>query len=125
MKRKISLRDTDATGVVYFTELLRMAQESTSDLFSVRKMIEKEDFLMPVVHVEADYFFPLRVGDEVKIVLKVEKVGTSSFTLRFSFLGSKKKVMAEVSIVHVAILKKTGASIPIPRQVLKAFAGWV
>jgi 1,4-dihydroxy-2-naphthoyl-CoA hydrolase len=121
MKRKIQLRDTDATGVVYFTELLRLAQETASDLLSIREMIEKEDFITPIVHAEVDYFFPLKVGDEVDIVTKVEKVGTTSFTLGFSFFGSKKREMAKASIIHVVIRKKTGIPIPIPKRILRAF----
>src|SRR4051812_12290672 len=83
--KKIRLRDTDATGVLYFTEQLRMALEVLEDCFSLQEMIEKENFLMPIVHAESDYNAPLKVGDTVEISISCEKIGTSSFTLKYRF----------------------------------------
>jgi 1,4-dihydroxy-2-naphthoyl-CoA hydrolase len=113
--KKIRLRDTDATGVLYFTEQLRMALETLEDCFSLRSLLEKEAFLMPIVHAEADYFAPLRVGDEVEITLSCEKLGTTSFTLGYRFYDPKRqKEVGKASIVHVVISKETGKSIPVP-----------
>jgi 4-hydroxybenzoyl-CoA thioesterase len=38
---------------------------------------------LPAVHVDADFASPLRFGDEVRIALTVERLGTSSCALRF------------------------------------------
>lgn len=116
--KKIRLRDTDATGVLYFTEQLRMALEALEDCFSLKEMIEKDNFLMPIVHAEADYYSPLKVGDEVEISISCEKIGTSSFTLSYRFYCPVRQLDAgKVSIVHVTVSKESGKSIPIPERV--------
>lgn len=113
--KKIRLRDTDATGVLYFTEQLRMALEAFEDRFSLREMIEAQNFLMPIVHAESDYFAPLKVGDEVEISASCTKIGTSSFTLHYRFFCPKRQIeVGRVSIVHVTVSKETEKSIPIP-----------
>ncbi len=119
----ISLRDTDATGVLYFTEQFRIALEAfesylkTSGL-SIGKLIETTDFLLPIVHAEGDYLSPLQAGDEVDINLKVLKIGTSSFTLHYTLTSSDKKKVGEATIVHVTISRESKKSIPIPEPLL-------
>ena len=124
----IHLRDTDATGVLYFSEQLRMALEAfeaflTERGFSLRKVIESA-YLMPIVHASSDYFAPLKVGDRVEITLKVAKVGTSSVTLQYSFYDPDRQLMVgKAEIVHVLVLKETGAATPIPDFLRQVFEG--
>ncbi len=119
--RMIQLRDTDATGVLYFADQFKIALE-TLEFFlkksgtSLGIIIDKENFLLPIVHAESDYLAPLRVGDEVEITLSVKKIGTSSFTLHYAFHDKEKQIpVGSVSIVHVTVSKETKKSIPIPQ----------
>ena len=119
MRVKIRLRDTDATGVLYFTEQMRLAVEVLEEHFSLKKMLEKENFFLPIVHAEADYFLPLTLGDEVDITPCVKKVGTTSFALEYTFWDpDRKKEVGKVVIIHVATCKKTKKPIPLPPGVL-------
>lgn len=117
MRVKIRLRDTDATGVLYFTEQMRLAMDVLEESFSLREMLDKEDFLLPVVHAESDYLAPLMVGDEVEVTPSVQKIGTKSFSLHYQFCKEGKKV-GQVTITHVAVSKMDRNSIPIPQRVL-------
>jgi 1,4-dihydroxy-2-naphthoyl-CoA hydrolase len=117
--RTIRLRETDATGVLYFAEQLKLALEAFEAFLSEKKfhlmdLIRQGEFLLPVVHVEANYMHPLRVGDEVEMRLEVEKVGSSSFTLKTIFY-LKEMLVGDVRIVHVATSSETGRSIVLPQ----------
>lgn len=124
-KRTIYLRDTDATGVLFFTEQFRLVLEVLETFFqkqgfSLREMIEKKVFLMPIVHAESDYFSPLYVGDTLTVHLSLEKIGTSSFTLVYHLFDElEKEEKGRVSIVHVIISRETCKSIPIPKELKK------
>ena len=64
-ERIIRLRETDATGVLFFSEKLKLALEVFESYLydkgiTVQQMIEASEFLMPIVHAEADYSAPLR-----------------------------------------------------------------
>jgi YbgC/YbaW family acyl-CoA thioester hydrolase len=120
-KRTIRLVETDATGVIYFSELLKLGLETfeaflESGGFTLQHMIEKEDFLMPIVHAEADFLGPIKVGDCAEIYLSLGAIGTSSFTLSTS-LFIEGKEMGKTSIVHVSISKETRKSISIPQKI--------
>ncbi len=127
LRRTIFLRETDATGVLYFSEQLKLGLEALEAFFLTKKftlqqMIEKGDFLLPIVHAEADYRLPLFVGDEVEIHLFLEEVGTSSFTLQTRILKNGEEA-GTTKIVHVIVGRESGRPIPIPELILSKLRG--
>lgn len=122
-QRTIRLSETDATGALFFSELLKLGTETfeaflLSKGFSLHEMIQTSEFLLPIVNARAEFFIPLKVGDHLEIDLKLSHRGTSSFTLATSFLLNGKEA-GKTSIVHVVVAKQTGKSIPIPSEILK------
>lgn len=120
-ERTLFLRETDATGVLYFSEQFKLGLEALeayflSRGFTLQQMIEQEDFLLPIVHAEADYKNPLFVGDKLTIMLSLDHVGTSSFTLRTE-LYKKGILSGTANITHVALSKETKGSIPLPESI--------
>ena len=117
-RTEIHLRDTDATGVLYFAEQFRLALEAFEHFLkerglSLNTLIKTHPFLMPIVHAEGDYFAPLEVGDKIEIFPTLAKIGTSSFSIHFRFVKQDQEV-GKVSIVHVVVDKKTRKSVPMP-----------
>lgn len=124
-RRKVRLQDTDATGVLYFPEQLKMALETFEDFLSHHQMPLRElidsPYLLPVVHAEADYLAPVMVGDELDIHLTIEAVGTKSVTLAYRFFDIKRRIdVGTAKIIHVTVDKQTRQSVPIP-DILRAF----
>jgi 1,4-dihydroxy-2-naphthoyl-CoA hydrolase len=120
----IHLRATDATGVLYFAEQFRLALEAMEEYLTQAGLslntLLKGNFLMPIVHAEADYFSPLEVGDGIAISLEVGKIGTSSFTLQYKFvLRGENKEVGTVSITHVTVDKETRKKVPLPEPLVK------
>lgn len=124
-RRTVRLQDTDATGVLYFPEQLKMALEAFEDFLShhqmpLRQLIDSP-YLLPVVHAEADYLAPVMVGDELEIHLTVESVGTKSVTLAYRFVDIKRKIdVGTAKIIHVTVDQQTRQSVPIP-DILRPF----
>lgn len=124
-RRKVRLQDTDATGVLFFPEQLKMALETFEDFLihhqmPLRKLIEDSPFLLPVVHAEADYLAPVMVGDELDIHLTVDAVGTKSVTIAYRFVDIKRQIdVGTAKIVHVAVDKLTRQSVEVP-DILRA-----
>jgi acyl-CoA thioesterase FadM len=119
----VRLRDTDAVGVLYFTEQMRMAAEVFEAAVSLREILDGGEFLIPIVHAEADYAAPLRLGDEVDVEMFVERLGQSSFTTVYQFMNLTTGAFAgSASITHVAIGRETWQSIPIPEPLRSVLA---
>jgi 1,4-dihydroxy-2-naphthoyl-CoA hydrolase len=128
-KKVLRLFSTDATGVLYFAEKFRMAQEFFEEYLencgvsgvTLGESLTKGEFLFPIVHAEADFLAPIRVGDELELSLFLERIRTSSFILvcRFSSAQSSK-LLGKTTIVHVTVDKKSGTPSPIPKKLREA-----
>ena len=117
--RMVRMQETDATGVIYFTNQLKMALEAFEEFlaykeFSLKSMIQDKKFLFPIVHAEADYFKPITIGEKVTIILKVPNIGNHSFTHCAEFKKEGKEI-GMTHIVHAIYSNEKGKTIPIPQ----------
>lgn len=122
-KTRIHLRDTDATGVLYFAEQFRLCLEAFENFLGeaglpLQALIDESSFLLPIVHAESDYSLPLYAGDEISISLSVGKMGTTSFTLTYQ-LFKQGEPAGRASIVHVTVSQETQKPTPIPAKLLE------
>ena len=116
------MRDTDATGVLYFTEQLRIAQQTLESFlkkegFELKNLFSQE-FFIPIVHVESDYFLPLYVGDDLEIQMVLLAKGTTSFQMEYSFFRGKD-LAGKVTIVHVVVNAHSRKKMEIPSTFYK------
>jgi len=120
-RTQLRLKDTDATGVMYFSEQFKFALEAFEEFLKERGFALKEllasSFLLPVVHAKADYFAPMQVGDLLEVALYVEKIGCSSIVLHYLFSDPNRGIeVGRAEVVHVAVDRLTRKKIPIPER---------
>ncbi|MFC1553254.1 acyl-CoA thioesterase [candidate division KSB1 bacterium] len=118
---KTRLRDTDASGYLYFCSIIDLAHEAyesylrTNNL-DIGELIKSGKYLIPLVRVESDFLKIIYAGDEISISLICDKIGSSSFTISYSFENSKREILARIKTVHVTIDKESKSKINIPYQ---------
>ena len=113
--RKVRMGDTDATGAIYFTSLLRFAVEAFEEALEAKGLqIQSAPFLLPIVHAEADFIAPIALGDVLDISF-VQKNGSSSISVKYEFCRNGT-LIATASIVHVAIERKTGKKVAVSSE---------
>jgi YbgC/YbaW family acyl-CoA thioester hydrolase len=125
---EVRLKDTDATGVLYFAEQFKFALVTFEEFLKVRGFAWKDlmasPYFLPVVHAQSDYLAPLMVGDPLEITLTVGELGTSSIPLNYTFRNPEKNCeVGRAKIIHVLVDKQTRASVPIPdflREILSS-----
>ncbi|HEY4832345.1 MAG TPA: thioesterase family protein [Waddliaceae bacterium] len=122
-KNKVRMHDTDVAGVLYFARQFRFAHDALEDFvesegFDFDRVFHKENFVFVIVHCEADYYAPLRVGDKLDVHVTVEKVGSSSFTMNYRIYRGELKV-GSAKTVHVTLEKFSRKKIPIPPDFLR------
>jgi len=125
IRRVIRLKDTDAAGTVFFLNYFVFAHE-TYELFleeigySLRRIIEQESFLLPIVHAESDYHQMIELENEITIVLNVNKIGRTSFSLIYDYFLENQRLVGSVKTVHVCVDKTTLKKRPIPKDFQQA-----
>lgn len=123
----VKLPDTDGAGIVFFGNYFRLAHYAYEALmaslgFSLRSVLEGGEFLLLIVHAEADYRASLRTGDRYTITVEIERLGSRSFTLAYKVIEASDRIVAELKTVHVATNGDGSESQALPPE-LKARLG--
>ncbi len=117
-KNKVRMHDTDMAGILYFPRQFRFVHDALEDWMEneglyFERLFTEEHFAFVIVHAEADYKAPLKVGDKLEVHLAVEKIATTSFIIDY-VIYKEKKVVGTAKTVHVTIDRETRKKIPIP-----------
>lgn len=120
---RVFMGDTDATGLLYFTQSLKFALEAfetyfQSEIGSTRSFLSQGNFGLPIVHCDADFHAPLFLSDPIEVHLKLDHLGRSSFALKAKIF-SKGRHVGTTKIVHVVVDKETGESMEIPAELCR------
>ena len=118
-RNQVRMHDTDMVGILYFARQFRFAHDALEDFvasegLSFNELFHGEEFVFVVVHAEADYLAPLKVGDALEVHVIVESLGTTSFSIRFEIFKKDHQLVGTAKTVHVTLDSKTRKKIPIP-----------
>lgn len=59
---------------------------------------------LPLVHAEADYARPLRIGDRVRVQVAVDRLGEKSITFAYTLTcAATGELRAKVKLVHAFV----------------------
>lgn len=119
---KVRMHDTDMAGIIYFTRQFRFSHDALEDFltsygFDFDTVFNKLQFVFVIVHAEADYYAPLKVGDPITTKLFISHLGKSSFTIE-NHLYRKKELVGKTKTVHVTLNSQTRKKILIPENFL-------
>lgn len=122
---RIKLGDTDAAGRIYFAAAFRIAHDAFEEGmaaidFPVAGMINDATLGFPVVHAEATFAAPLKLGDIIYVNTLVKKVGNNSVTFQHEIKNSSGEVAVKVILIHVTVSPKTGKTIKLPARLRAA-----
>ncbi len=121
----VRLYHTDAAGRLFFGHAFFLAHDAF-EAFAARaglgidRLLATACYLLPIVHAEADFANPMGVDDRVTVRMTCERVGESSFTLDYRIMDGEGREACRARIVHAAIDKATGGTVPVPDEVRAA-----
>jgi YbgC/YbaW family acyl-CoA thioester hydrolase len=123
---RIRYVDTDASGRIHFTAMLRYFETAEQEFLRARGVsyqeLEAQQLGYPRVHVDCDYTSALAFDDLVSIAVEVARVGRSSFTLAFR-ASCEGREAAKGSITVVCMDRKTQKSHELPPALAKVLGG--
>ncbi|MEL6442014.1 MAG: thioesterase family protein [Cyanobacteria bacterium J06621_8] len=129
--RRIHLNDTDAAGVVYFTQGLVICHEAYEESLaeagiSLNKMIAEGNLALPIVHGEIDWLNPLYCGDRIQVNLNVKLGNSSEFAIAYQIFAVEQpdKLVAKAHTRHVCIDPQLRKRIELPENMLEWLNRW-
>lgn len=103
---RIYYDDTDAGGVVYYANYLKLCERAKQEFFLKNGVdlfkLHNEGILLVVSNVSAYYKKPIYLGETVDIDVEITQIKNASLTLKFKLLVSAQ-TRAEIEILSACI----------------------
>ncbi len=122
-KERVRIYDTDIQGIVHYAGYYRFFTDTMEQF--CRKTINisfpmlSDRIWLVVVESKASYHKPARLGNMLSTRLRAEMIGKKA--VRFNFrIYSRRELMCEGSIVHVAIDNRKWRAVPVPEALKSA-----
>lgn len=105
----VHFHEIDRAGIVYFARIFEYCHRVYEELLEqvvgpLEPFFQAKDWGLPLVHAEADYARPLRLGDRVRVQVRVERLGERSvyfaYTLTCATTGEPR---AKARLVHACV----------------------
>lgn len=112
----------DPAGILFFGHVFTLAHQALESFVVDRLQcpwplwFQNPDWMVPIKAAEAQYFHPLKAGQECQIELVVTAISTTSFTLASSI--QQQRLCCMVKTVHVFCSKASHRKIEIPSSLL-------
>lgn len=103
----VHFADTDAAGVVYFANVLKICHQAYENSliktgFELKTFFQNTSFAIPIIHAEVDFFAPLFCGDELLINLIPKLLTEKTFQIDYEILKDSS-LCAKAQTKHIAI----------------------
>ncbi|HXS17203.1 MAG TPA: thioesterase family protein [Polyangiaceae bacterium] len=134
-RSSVRFQHVDAAGVVFFARYFEYVHEAYEGFLSavgtpLSQVLKEQSWAAPLSHVEADYFRPLRLGDELHVQLVAAEIDGSRLTLGWRLVIQPKPevehVVAVVQSTHSFVKMDDFSRTAIPEPIVQAISPvWV
>jgi acyl-CoA thioester hydrolase len=119
--------DVDMAGIIRYDAYTRFMELGEAEMFrsvgiSHRDFLARFDFTIPRRAMHLEYESPPTLDERLAVVVYIPKVGTTSLTIAFDFVGDGGRRRASGSLVLVCATAGHTASRPWPPEFLALLA---
>ena len=130
LTKKIRFGDIDAAGIAYYPKIVDYFHLALEEFFEEEvgvpyaEVITEQRIGFPTVHLQVDFQRPLSYGDEVVIVVSVERCGKSSVTWSYA-IESEGTLCVQASVTTVTVNLDNLRPVDTPEAIREVLAGFV
>jgi 1,4-dihydroxy-2-naphthoyl-CoA hydrolase len=102
----VRFHEADRAGIAFFGRVFEYCHTAFEEMLmaagdNLASVFDEGGWGMPLVHVEADYARPMKLGERLVVSLEVERVGNRSVTFGFRVIGEADgEQKATVQLIH-------------------------
>ena len=117
--RTVRFSEVDAAQVMYFSRAYEVAHEAFEELMTAAGFAPSVSFVagkwgMPLVHTEADYRRPWRLGERVHVHAEVAEAGERNILFEYRFIDDDGQQRTRVGMRHAFVSLETFRACPAP-----------
>lgn len=123
--------DIDDAGIAYFPSYFHYFHCAFEDWWTealnlpYAQVLHEAKFGLPAVHIESDFFSPIRYGDEPLIHLGILRLGTTSVEFGYWMTSGDDEPLCRAKITTVSIDMAKMEKQPIPEKYREAFTRYI
>lgn len=113
---------SDGAGILFFGHVFALAHQGFEQ-FVMQQLkcpwenwFQNPDWCVPIKQAEANYLHPVRAGQECRLDIALESIGSTSFSIASSLFQGRH--CCTVKTVHVFCHSQTKQKMPIPPFIL-------
>ena len=127
IQERVRWSDIDSSGIILWSAYTRLVEMAESELFRAAgfpygTLWDRLDVWLPRVQFHIDYRSPVRLDDLLDIEIWISRIGRSSIRFELAMKKADGRLAAEAYLVIVAISRKDGKSVDVPRPLVDALA---
>jgi 1,4-dihydroxy-2-naphthoyl-CoA hydrolase len=123
--RTVRFQDTDAAGVVYFTNVLAICHEAyeaslAASGINLQSFFNNSEAAIPIIHASVDFFRPMFCGDKLLIHLTPQQQNENQFEITYQIVAaSSEQQLAKAITKHVCIDPVTRTRNQLPTEIIQ------
>ncbi len=127
---KARFQDIDAAGILFFGRNFDYFHDAYVAFLDhlglpLDTSLQTADFLLPLVHANADFVTPMRFGERGEIELYLKRLGDSSYTIGYAMKAANGQTITRGETVHCCVLRANFESHSLPQELRDAFAPYL
>jgi acyl-CoA thioester hydrolase len=126
---RLGYADTDPAGILYYAAWFPWMERMQSEWFWVNglrqdHLSEKHGFWSVTCHTACDFLVPVGLFDEIRIELRLGRIGTKSFDMLHRMVRTADGVTVGRGVIRIVTVTPDGASVPIPDLLRAHLDAW-
>ncbi|MBL1175621.1 acyl-CoA thioesterase [Pantanalinema sp. GBBB05] len=130
-QRIVRFQDTDAAGVVYFTNILAMCHEAyeaslAASGINLKQFFSPAGVVIPLIHAQADFFQPMFCGDRLNVHLTPLEPHNHEFEVLYTIWNADQpgRLLNQARTRHVCIDPTTRTRTALPTEMIDWLHQW-
>ncbi|WP_300683511.1 thioesterase family protein [Nocardioides sp.] len=126
---RLGYADTDPAGILYYAAWFPWMERMQSEWFWLNDLRQDElsgrhGFWTVTGHTECDYLVPVGLFDEIRIDLRVGRVGRRSFDMSHTMVRTSDDVVVARALISIVSVAPDGTSLDLPPLLRDHLAAW-
>lgn len=126
---RLSYADTDPAGILYYAAWFPWMERVQTEWFFLNglrqdQLSERHGFWSVTCHTECDYLVPVGLFEEIRVELRLGRVGGRSFDMTYQMVRTSDGAVVARALITVVTVTPEGGATPIPELLKQHLDSW-
>jgi len=127
--RRLTYNDTDPAGILYYASWFPKMEALLSDFmysqgYRQDELLARRGWTTVTRATECEYLVAAKLFDEIRLELRIGRIGTTSFQLAYEMIRLSDMAMVSRAVTTLVIVDDRQQALPIPEEFRQQLEVW-